>query len=187
MVKKKNEVFEREREGFLSERKVSEGNAFSEWLFGEHKTLAREYKRVDLLFFLPPHLFPPLCPCSKGLCKTTCLSWTFYFSFFPPMSIAFEKSFIYLFISWHTICFPFVFCNICINVIQWDILLISNYSVHRITDNLLAMARPSTEIMEKFNIIEQFHMYVELSSKLPVSDSQDAPGMTLLMLNLTSF
>ncbi|KAK9966633.1 hypothetical protein ABG768_003731 [Culter alburnus] len=27
-----------------------------------------------------------------------------------------------------------------------------------ITDNLLAMARPSTEIMEKFNIIEQFHM-----------------------------
>ncbi|XP_067287584.1 protein tyrosine phosphatase domain-containing protein 1 isoform X1 [Pseudorasbora parva] len=27
-----------------------------------------------------------------------------------------------------------------------------------ITDNLLAMARPSTEIIEKFNIIEQFHM-----------------------------
>lgn len=48
------------------------------------------------------------------------------------------------------------------------------------------MARPSTEIIEKFNIIEQFHMYVELSGKLPVSDSQDAPGMTLLMLNLPS-
>ncbi|XP_016123147.1 protein tyrosine phosphatase domain-containing protein 1-like isoform X2 [Sinocyclocheilus grahami] len=26
-----------------------------------------------------------------------------------------------------------------------------------ITDNLLAMARPSTEIIEKFNVIEQFH------------------------------
>lgn len=85
------------------------------------------------------------------------------------------------------ICFPFLFSNICINDIQSDILLISNsYSAHRITDNLLAMARPSTEIIEKFNIIEQFHMYVELSGKLPVSDSQDAPGMTLLMLNLPS-
>jgi len=49
------------------------------------------------------------------------------------------------------------------------------------------MARPSTEIIEKFNIIEQFHKYVELSSKLPVSDSQDAPAMTLLTLNLPSF
>lgn len=28
--------------------------------------------------------------------------------------------------------------------------------VFRITDNLLAMARPSTEIMERYNIIEQF-------------------------------
>lgn len=40
------------------------------------------------------------------------------------------------------------------------------------------MARPSTEIIEKFNIIEQFHVYVELSGKLPVSDFQDVPGMT---------
>lgn len=97
-------------------------------------------------------------------------------------------SIIYLLVDILSICFPFLFCNICINVIQSVILLISNsFSVHRITDNLLAMARPSAEIIEKFNIIEQFHMYVELSGKLPVSDSQDAPGTTLLMLILTSF
>lgn len=41
--------------------------------------------------------------------------------------------------------------------------------LHRITDHLLAMARPSTEIIEKFNIIEQFHAYVKLNE---TNDSQ---------------
>lgn len=63
----------------------------------------------------------------------------------------------------------------------------NSYSVYRITDNLLAMARPSTEINEKFNIIEQFHAYVVFSGKLQITDSQDAPWTALLMLNLASF
>lgn len=33
---------------------------------------------------------------------------------------------------------------------------------YRITDNLLAMARPSTEIIEKYSIIEQFQRYSTL-------------------------
>lgn len=34
------------------------------------------------------------------------------------------------------------------------------FFIYRITDNLLAMARPSTEIIEKYNIIEQFQRYI---------------------------
>lgn len=39
------------------------------------------------------------------------------------------------------------------------------FSTYRITDNLLAMARPSTEVIEKYSIIEQFQRY----SSLPLS------------------
>ena len=30
----------------------------------------------------------------------------------------------------------------------------------RVTDNLLAMSRPSTEIIEKYDIIDQFRRYI---------------------------
>lgn len=44
-----------------------------------------------------------------------------------------------------------------------DLLFLSMY---RVTNNLLAMARPSTEIIEKYNVIEQFQRYLSCFSLL---------------------
>lgn len=39
---------------------------------------------------------------------------------------------------------------------EWIVQLMVPLFLFRITDNLLAMARPSTEIIEKFDVIDQF-------------------------------
>lgn len=55
----------------------------------------------------------------------------------------------------------------------------------RITDNLLAMARPSTEIIEKYSIIEQFRRYSSLC--LPHNHSLNLKPCVSMFLYVTCF
>lgn len=65
-------------------------------------------------------------------------------------------------------------------------LTIFNYFFYcsRVSDNLLAMSRPSTEIIEKYNIIDQFRRYPKLSFKVfqqpPDEERAAAEGMRIM-------